>query len=154
MAQRTRQNGRTKLTPLETQRRAQGAHGYGTIHLVREGGALPEAVVEIQVGDLWIPVIRELHDSFYSHYVEPLGIEDEIARFFSSREPLFSFSDMLDWVRHARRRFEDAGTTSKDTICIDAKGRIVSGGYGFQQASENQGYPVKVYSTQMKEEEN
>ena len=133
-----------KSTPLEEQIRAARDCRYGPIHLVRIGA---HAIVKIQVGGLWVPVVSEHLDGMFSHIVEPLGIEESIAQCFAARDSLFQFTSHEDWVRHARRRFESAGHTSADTICIDSEGRIVAGGGGFERAESEGAYPVQVYST-------
>ena len=65
---------------------------------------------------------------------------------FLDREPLFSFKSHADWVRHATKRFDEADHTSRDTICIDAKGRIVISGGGFRAAEASNAFPVNCYS--------
>jgi hypothetical protein len=138
-----------KLKPLENQARAALAHGYKSIQLVREGDY---AVVQVEVGGLYVPVIREHVDGAFCHFVEPLGIEDEIAKFFVEREPLFEFTSCRDWFSKARRLFSKSGHTAEDSICIDFKGRIVDGGGGFERAEQDGAYPVKVYSTKAAED--
>lgn len=133
-----------ELTPREEQNRAQAEVGYGAIHLVREGD---HAVVAVTVGALWIPVIREHVDGPFSHIVEPRGIERAIANYFSEREILFEFKSHIQWVRMASRWFAESLHTSLDTICIDAKGRVVGSGAGFARAEREGTFPVKVYST-------
>jgi len=139
---------RKQLTPQEDQaqlqERANRAHGYGAIRLVWFEGC---AIVEVQVGELWVPVIEEDVGQIFDHTVEPSGIEQSIAEFFSKRQSLFEFTSERGWVNHAQGLFADAGHSSDDTICLDALGRIVEDGAGFQRAAQDQAYPVKVYST-------
>ena len=135
-------------TPMEAQAEAQRRHGYGSIHLGRIGDWVE---VSVRVGDLYIPVIRELHDGAFSHWVEPLGIEEEIARFFAARTPLFEFADFQHWVCAATKLFRASGHTSSDTVCIDSTGRMVLDGRGFTAAEVEGTYPVKVYSTRIED---
>jgi hypothetical protein len=133
-----------KLSPLAEQARAARSTGYRSIHLMRQG---QHAVVEVEVGELWIPVIRELYDGNFSHIVEPVGIEAEMFRFFSQRKPLFEFASFNQWHRSARTMFAASGCTSDKTICFDILGCIVDGGRGFESAVDRNAYPIKVYAT-------
>ena len=42
------------------------------VHLVRIGD---DVIVKVESGGEWIEVIRECHDSLFSHIVEELGME-------------------------------------------------------------------------------
>lgn len=131
------------MKPMENQKRAQRMHGYGAIHLTREGDSM---LVLIEVGQLWIPVIREHFDGPISHIVEPAGIEADIVRHFAKREPLFAFTNERHWINKARSYFAACAHTAEQAICIDALGRIVADGQGFHDAETGGAYPVKVYS--------
>lgn len=57
--------------PQQRQRDAQQKIGYGPILLRREGDM---AIVEVEINNKWVEVIREHLDSNFSHCVHPLGI--------------------------------------------------------------------------------
>jgi hypothetical protein len=139
-----------RTTPIERQEFVRRACGYGAIHLAREGDY---AIVRVEIGKLWVPVIREHCDGSFSHIVEPVGIQSSIAEFFSKRTPLFEFSDHMDWVKSATRKFQSSDHTSEDTVCLDTAGNLIDSGRGFMEAEEENAYPVKVYSTRSPSDE-
>lgn len=132
------------LTPQEDQRRASSVHGYGAIHLTR---AEDDVIVTVQVGELWVPIIREFYDDRFDHTAYPLGIEQEIALFFATRKPLFEFTSHRNWVSTAHRKFGEVEHSSANSICIDSEARIVTGGNGFVRAEREGAYPIRAYST-------
>jgi hypothetical protein len=60
-------------------------------------------------------------------------------------EELFSFRSYDDWCNTAQHRFADAGVGSKDTLCVDANGRVCLKGAEFTRAREEEAFPVRVY---------
>jgi hypothetical protein len=67
-------------------------------------------------------------------------------------EMAFEFTSKADWVANAQKRFvryRHAHETMDDpmpsTICIDAKGRVITRGLGFMRAEKEDAYPIKVY---------
>ncbi len=137
---------RRKETPTETQKRISRATGYGPIHLHRSNGV---STVSVLIGELWIPVIRDCtgEDGTCDDTTYPLGQEENIAGFFSEREPLFEFSSHTNWVQMAQQYFSDAGHNGDDTVCIDRAGRLIDSGFGFERAQKDKTFPVVVYST-------
>ena len=59
---------------------------------------------------------------------------------------LFEFSDFEDWCDFAQSRFKNAGEDSTSTICLDRLGRTCWRGKDFQQAHDDETFPVKVFS--------
>jgi hypothetical protein len=60
-------------------------------------------------------------------------------------DELFSFENFDQWVNKAQRWFRSKRVHSDDTICVDAKGRIVTSGKEFIRARDESAFPVKVY---------
>lgn len=58
---------------------------------------------------------------------------------------LFEFSSFQDWVNKAQSRFANAGVRGQDTLCIDAKGRLLQKGKEFKRARDVDSFPIKVY---------
>lgn len=61
---------------------------------------------------------------------------------------LFQFRSFTDWVNHAQSRFarmNAAGVMTRETVCVDASGRICSFGKQFMSARDREAFPVTVY---------
>jgi hypothetical protein len=59
---------------------------------------------------------------------------------------LFRFESFADWRENARERFEATSVPSRDTVCIDAKGRTCARGEDFIRAEQEGSWPITVYS--------
>ena len=58
---------------------------------------------------------------------------------------LFSFKSFTDWCDHAQGAWKAAGVSSRDTLCIDQKGRVCGWGKHFMTAQGDGAFPVDVY---------
>lgn len=58
---------------------------------------------------------------------------------------LFSFATFTDWCNHAQGAWKAAGVTSRDTLCIDQKGRVCGWGKHFMAARDDDAFPVDVH---------
>lgn len=60
-------------------------------------------------------------------------------------EPLFCFTSRVQWINKAQSWFQNCGVPSRDTICIDACGRVCTRGAHFPE--DDSAYPITVYRT-------
>lgn len=60
-------------------------------------------------------------------------------------EKAFEFDSFSRWVNKAQGWFLQRGLTSKDVVCLDAKGRICRIGADFMRARDDDSFPVAVY---------
>lgn len=58
---------------------------------------------------------------------------------------LFSFKNFTDWCDNARGAWKAAGVDSRETLCIDQKGRVCGWGKHFMTAQGEGAFPVDVY---------
>lgn len=60
-------------------------------------------------------------------------------------EFLFAFRSFNDWVNNAQSRFACYSATARNTICVDAKGRVCLSGKEFMRAHDEDAFPITVY---------
>jgi hypothetical protein len=60
-------------------------------------------------------------------------------------DPLFCFQSRTQWVNKGKSWFANCGVSSRDTICIDACGRVCTRGEHFPE--DDSAYPITVYRT-------
>ncbi len=58
---------------------------------------------------------------------------------------LFDFGTFNIWVNSAQWKFQKAGVSSKNVLCVDQRGRILQKGIEFQRAKIDNAFPVNVY---------
>lgn len=58
---------------------------------------------------------------------------------------LFEFSSFQHWVNKAKSWFANSGISTRETVCIDAVGRICTCGREFMRARDEGTYPITVY---------
>lgn len=58
---------------------------------------------------------------------------------------LFRFHSHTEWVNKAQSRFEAAGLSRHDWLCVDAAGRLCRYGLHFMRAKAEGTFPVVVY---------
>lgn len=59
---------------------------------------------------------------------------------------LFEFSSFTKWQNKGASWYANCGVAPRDTIAVDAVGRICRNGKGFMRARDEGTFPVKVYA--------
>lgn len=62
---------------------------------------------------------------------------------------LFAFTTFTQWVNKARGWYRSTGTSSHNSIAIDAAGRVCLLGVHFMRARDENTFPVRVYEIAM-----
>lgn len=78
------------------------------------------------------------------------GPQDRLLEVLMKRELqlgplLFQFTSFQQWVNKATSWFDNSGAPTKDTICIDAMGRVCYRGKEFMRARDEKTFPITVY---------
>lgn len=60
-------------------------------------------------------------------------------------EELFDFTSFDNWCDTARGKFAAARIEGRDTLCVDARGRLCTCGQQFMRARDDGAFPVRVY---------
>lgn len=64
-------------------------------------------------------------------------------------EQLFAFSSRREWINRGQRIWRVHRADSRNSICIDTKGRICTVGAHFMRAEADGSYPITVYRKQV-----
>lgn len=62
-------------------------------------------------------------------------------------DKLFEFSSFDNWCNSATAKYHMAGASSKDSLAVDAIGRVCVKGKEFMRARDENCFPITVYRT-------